>query len=161
MKQKTILSLFVLFLSLYSCQESAQISIYNFDNKEELKAFNKLDLDKTHPNMLDPSNSKERNEEVKKSWVNLHEAIGSFLAEKDFTWEVQDSSVSIVQKFYFHSNGSIKSYFFKVVNSSVSSDKKEEYASLIEEFAQNHKIEFQMENSFAQCGKTRYNNTTK
>ena len=93
-----------------------------------------------------------------KSWTDLHQSIGKYLSENEFKWEVKDSSITIVQKIYFNTNGEIENYFFNVLNKNVTKEKQEQFANLISSFAKGNKIQFKKDEKFAQCGKTKYLN---
>ena len=134
------------------------VVVVNFDDKQGLSEFLALNLDDTHPNLLNPDISKTDHDAVLKSWGDLHQRIGSHLAENNFTWGTEDSSITIVQKIYFKPNGAIETYFFNVLNQNVTPEKKEQFAVLIADFAAKNQLDFQQEGRFAQCGKTRYQN---
>ena len=137
---------------------TAKVGTYNFDNKEEVSEYNRLDLDKTHPNLLNPNLSKDDYQEIIESWKSLHQEIGSYLAKNDFDWGVEDTSVTIVHKIYFTPEGEIKNYFFNILNEEVPMEKKEKFGELVSNFSANNRISIQRDQSFAQCGKTRYLN---
>lgn len=172
MKSKTILKyLFIplIMIGIISCKEKKEstkqtvdnkieVGVFNFDNKQELSKYNVLNLDETHPNLLNPQISKSDYNSVIKSWTDLHQRIGKYLSENRFDWEVKDSSITIVQKIYFNSDGEIENYFFNVLNKTVTKQKKEQFADLILSFANNNNIDFESERKFAQCGKTKYLN---
>lgn len=132
------------------------IEVYNFDNELELKEYQGLKLDETHPNLLNPEISACDLQEVIQSWTDLHHKIGNFISDKGFNWEVEDESIKVVHKFYFESNGQIKYYFFRVLNKSVAANKKDEFGKIIQEFAMVYKINIDKKYEFAQCGKTKY-----
>jgi hypothetical protein len=165
---KTILKtvfIFSIFIGISSCIKKTEnadnknaIGIFNYDNEQQLTQYNKLNLDETHPNLLNPQISKSDHSLVMKSWTNLHQKIGTHLSENKFNWEVEDSAITVVQKIYFNPQGAIENYFFNVLNKKVSTEKKEEYANLISSFAKNNRIEFKKDSNFAQCGKTKYLN---
>lgn len=142
--------------NVQNAEEPKSIGVYNYDNKQELKEFNQLNLDDTHPNLLNPQVSKSDYNTVVKSWTELHQKIGTYLSENKFNWEIEDSTISIVQKIYFEPNGQIKNYFFNVLNENVTQEKKAQFAELISEFAKQNKIDFEQNINFAQCGKTTY-----
>ncbi|SCY43211.1 hypothetical protein SAMN05192588_2856 [Nonlabens sp. Hel1_33_55] len=159
--------LFLTFLGIIGCNdlknkkpvkvsERHKISVFNFDDKQQLQKYNKLKLDDDHPNLLNPQISQSDFNSVKKSWIDLHQAIGMYMDKKGFEWEVQDSSITVVHKFYFTSDGQVENYFFNVINESVTSEKKNEFGDLISGFARDFGINYQSEESFAQCGKTKY-----
>ncbi|MBI6118595.1 hypothetical protein [Salegentibacter maritimus] len=165
---KTFIILF-LFTGVLSCKEHAQqkvkditefegVNTFNFDDKQELLEYRELALDKTHPNLLNPEISKSEYKKVRKSWVDLHQRVGAYLSENNFEWEVDDSTIAIVHKLYFNSNGEIENYFFNILNENVSEIKKKEFAKLIMEFSKTNRIDFKQEQDFAQCGKTKYVN---
>ncbi|MCG9970965.1 hypothetical protein [Christiangramia crocea] len=134
------------------------VSVYNIDNTKDRAEYARLDLDSTHPNLLNPQISQSDYNEVIKSWTDLHQRIGKYLADNEFKWEVEDSTITIVQKIYFKPDGEIKNYFFKIQNDEVTREKKEQFGSLLLSFARKNRISFQKEEQFAQCGKTRYYN---
>ena len=139
-------------------EETTTIQVFNFDKKSDRTAYQKLDLDKTHPNLLNPQISDVALTEVRSSWNKLHQDIGAYLNAKGFSWEVPDSTITIVQKFYFTPEGNIKSYFFNIRNENVAAAKKEAFGKLVSEFAKENTIQITREAAFAQCGKTRYIN---
>lgn len=164
-----VLTLLILITGVSSCAEKAEkktaateekdaVFIVNFDDKEAFGEFRALNLDDTHPNLLIPENSEADHAAVLKSWSDLHQHIGTHLAENDFSWGVEDSSITMLQKIYFKPNGEIKTYFFRIFNENVSEETKAEFAVLLRDFAEDNRIEVQREGDFAQCGKTRYLN---
>ena len=152
-----LLSLFILI----GCSQSTPAdtaSVYNFHDKEQLEAYTALNLDDTHPNLLNPQVSQDEISKVIGTWSDLHQRVGKHLAEHNFSWGVEDSSIAIVQKIYFKPDGEVTHYFFNVLNKSVSKKKKEEFSNLLKSFASENKINITREEQFAQCGKTRYMN---
>ena len=133
------------------------IRVFNFQDKEESSEYKSLNLDESHPNLLDPQISSDH-DAVIKSWTDLHQRIGAFLSDNDFTWGVEDKTINILQKIYFEPNGKMKYYAFRVFNGNVMKEKQEQFADLIAEFAKTNRIDFQLDKSFAQCGKTKYMN---
>ncbi len=165
----TWITLFCLISGITGCKEKAKtntevpenpkaVGVFNFDDKEERAEYTSMNLDETHPNLLNPEISKSDYRSVIESWTGLHQRIGTFLGENEFTWGTRDDTIRIVQKIYFEPNGRIKTYFFKVANETVTKEKKEEFANLIAAFAQTNRIDLQRDQSFAQCGKTKYLN---
>ena len=149
------------FAFTYSNQDSGELivkkpRIYNFDNEIEFEEFVNLKLDKTHENLLDPQVSKSEIADVMQSWRDLHRKCGEYLKERSFDWGVESGTVSIFQKIYFDSDGSIENYFFKVQNEDISFEKKEEFSAILETFCETYRIKLQRNKPFAQCGKTRY-----
>lgn len=110
MENKTIIKTFFTFIiiaGIYSCREKKEtevqvytneISIFNYDNKHDLLEYNKLKLDESHPNLLNPNVSKSDYNLVKKSWISLHQNIGEYLSDNEFKWGVKDSSITIFHK---------------------------------------------------------------
>ena len=163
--RSSVLLLYVMAIS--SCAEKAEkkteasgeedaVFIVNFEDKPAFEEYLALNLDDTHPNLLIPENSEADHAAVLKSWSDLHQRIGSYLAENNFSWGVEDSSITMLQKIYFEPNGEIKTYFFRIFNENVSEETKAEFASLLRDFAVDNRIEIQRDGNFAQCGKTRY-----
>ena len=172
MKLKTIFKGFFIILIItliYSCNEKTEnkteiveterkIGVFNFDNSQQLTQYNRMNLDDTHPNLLNPQISKNDHNLVMETWKDLHQRIGVYLYENGFNWDVEDSSIEMVQKIYFNKNGEIENYFFNVLNENVTEEKKEQFANLISDFAKDNSIEIERDGNFAQCGKTRYLN---
>jgi len=138
--------------------EIKKVRVFNFDNKIELSEFNKLKLNETHPNLLNPEISKSEYNTIAKSWIDLNQNIGKYLSNKKFTWGVKDSTITVIQKFYFNKDGEIKTYFFRLKNKNISKEKKEQFSNLITDFAKDNKINIKKDKSFAQCGKAKYMN---
>ena len=138
--------------------EANKIKVFNFGNEQELAAYNKLNLDKNHPNLLNPQISKREYNKVLNSCTNLHQRIGKYLSKNKFDWGVKENSITLVQKIYFNSEGKIENYFFKVLDENVTEGKKEQFANLVLNFAEKNKIQFESNGKFAQCGKTKYLN---
>ena len=137
-------------------KEQDQILVYDFDNKAEKDQFDKLILDKTHPNLLNPQISETDLDQIRVSWTELHQDIGKYLDENNFSWEIDDRELNILHKFYFTPNGKIKFYFFRVANSRVSDAKRKEFAGLMADFATSYQLSLERQAQYAQCGKTRY-----
>ncbi len=134
------------------------ITVFNFDDQRQLSAYTSLDLDASYPNLLNPEISVTDYKTVLKSWTELHQEIDAYLRRNNFSWGVEDESISILQKIYFEPDGDIDYYFFRVLNPRVSPEKKEQFADLLAEFAQSHQIDLKRDQIFAQCGKTKYPN---
>jgi len=173
MNLKTIFKgLFIILIItvIYGCNEKAEnnkieivelgkkIGVFNFDNKQQLAKYNRMNLDNTHPNLINPQISKSDHNLVMETWKDLHQRIGLYLYENGFNWGVEDSSIEMVRKIYFNKNGEIENYFFNVLNENVTEEKKELFANLISDFAKDNSIEIERDGNFAQCGKTRYLN---
>lgn len=164
---KYSIQVILICLLIFNCQKDKNkegdkdlitIETFDFKNKEDMSRYNSLNLDESHPNMLNPNNSKNDIEVVQKSWIDLHQRIGNYLEKNDFDWESDDDKIIIWHKFYFEPSGKIKAYFFRIVNNSVTESKRAEYEQLIIAFAKVEQIDFNKEFQFAQCGKTNYMN---
>jgi hypothetical protein len=164
-------TLFILALitGFNSCKENTKnqtatldnpkpIKVFNYHNKQELTEYDSLNLDETHPNLLNPQISASDYHVVMNSWTDLHQRIGNYLSDNDFNWDVQDSTITIVHKIYFNPNGDITNYFFNVLDTTVTKEKQEQFADLISDFAERNTIALKKDKTFAQCGKTRYLN---
>ncbi|MCC1484532.1 hypothetical protein [Winogradskyella immobilis] len=138
--------------------KTSSVAIYNFADKENFNAFNRLELDKTHPNLLNPQVSKSNYNDIRTSWTKLHQDIGNYISKNDFDWNTNDSIINIVHKFYFKPNGSISHYFYNIRNSNISDETKSEYGKLLQQFSNTNKISITRGSTFAQCGKTKYLN---
>ena len=148
--------IFILFMM--SSSMYAQVEVFDFHNKEQLSRFTSLNIDAQYPNLLNPSVAKEGYTEIIALWQELHQSMGAHLKKNNFSWGVQDASIPIFQKIYFHPTGAIQYYFFNIRNEAISQEKRKEFSKLVHSFAQTHKIEITQDGPFAQCGKTRYSN---
>lgn len=160
MKFKYIFILLTVGLVSFKAKSQGEttIQVYDFDNETELFKYEQLNLDKDHPNLLNPKISKSEMNKVVESWTELHQNIGNYLQENDFEWQVEDPQIMIVHKFYFNPDGSIHSYFFNMLNEGISDSQRQKYSELITEFARTKKIGLTRDFQFAQCGKTKYLN---
>lgn len=151
-----LLSFFSLSMACAQQPSTTKVAVYNFDDKEALKQYESLQLDDSHPNLLDPRFSQESHQEVVENWTQLHRELAGFLAEKEFDWGTKEPDVSILHKIYFAPSGEITAYFFRVLNSDIPENKTAAFAALVSEFADTAAIALTRDSSFAQCGKTRY-----
>lgn len=136
------------------------IGVYNFNEKEKWSHFIELNLDETHPNLLDPRNSKSDNALVMRSWRDLHKRIVKYLRDHNFSWDIEENTIKIFQKIYFSPDGKIENYAFKVITPNVPVEKTNQYSMLMEGFIKENGIDFQRSGHFAQCGKTQYSVVT-
>lgn len=133
--------------------------LINFDNEFDMTKYEVLNLDSTYLNLLDPKNvSQEELNEVYHSWTEFHQSVIFFINENNFKWGVQDSTISIINKIYFNKGGTIDYYGFKILNKSVTEEKKEEFKDILKSFSKSVKIDLERKDNFAQCGKTKYLN---
>ncbi len=133
--------------------------VINFDNKTEFNDYQKLNLDSLYPNLLDPSKSSEKEyKAVIKSWSEFHQKVSSFMKNESFTWSVEDSTISIVNKIYFNKNGMVDYFFFRILNPSISDSKKTEFESVLQKFSRSVIMDLTRDSKYAQCGKTKYLN---
>jgi len=139
-------------------QNTTDIRVFDFDDKTEFSKYEQLNLDKDHPNLLNPEISKAEINKVVESWTELHQNIGKYLQKNDFEWQVEDPEIMIVHKFYFDPDGRIHSYFYKILNEGISNAQRHKYSQLITEFVRTKKIALTRDHQFAQCGKTKYLN---
>ena len=156
MKFKLVLLLCIPLL--FSCKtddtsSNAEIVIYDGAIPEQIKLYGSLELDKTHPNLIDPRNSQEDNEAVTKSWLNLNQGLGKFLADNNFEWHTTSEKIQIWHKFYFHKNGQLKYYYFKVYDNQIDKNNRDKYRQLVTEFAKSYQLPLQRDSQFAQCGR--------
>ena len=160
MKFQYLMSLIVICIisSEAKSQKLNAIEVYDVANEPDRAKFIAMELDKNHPNLLNPEISKTEINKVVESWTEMHQDIGKYLKTNGFEWKVDDPEIMILHKFYFQPDGKIKTYFFRIFNEEVSYDQREEYSKLISEFASTHRITITKDFQFAQCGKTKYVN---
>ena len=133
--------------------------IVNIDNTQSFVSFATLKLDDEYVDLLDSRNSSEEEfRKVYSSWADFHQQVAGFVKEKDFKWEVEDSIISVISKIYFNKEGKVEYYGFKILNSSVSDEKKEEFANILEQFSSNVDLTLNRDDKFSQCGKIKYIN---
>ncbi|MEQ6125335.1 hypothetical protein AAON49_14090 [Pseudotenacibaculum sp. MALMAid0570] len=140
--------------------KNPEIMVFNIANETSRANFQKLKLDDTHSNLLNPSISKDSMKFVYKSWSELHTNMSGFLNKKDFDWGISDEKIKIFNKIYFHKNGNVKAYAYRIYNP-ITNKKGEEYGKLIEEFLKSTQISISKDKDFAQCGKVSLPNTIK
>ncbi|MGB0346143.1 MAG: hypothetical protein ACPGGA_01585 [Balneolaceae bacterium] len=154
-------TLFFILLAIFSSPLLAQntdrgpVQIFDFAVAEELQAYDNLNLDATHANLLDPSASEQDINEVLASWSDFHQRIGQHLADNEFSWNIEADDIQVIHKVYFDPSGQVTNYFFRVISSQVSEETRNEYARLISDFIETERIDYTMSTQFAQCGKTR------
>jgi hypothetical protein len=171
MKSEFIIAILLLntfLLGTISCNEKPAESkvvtnnshqVVNFDNSKELKAFRELNLDSTYVNLLDPRNTSESEyKSVMHSWSEFHQNIAEFIEQENFQWEVPDSTISIVNRIYFNKNGTIDYYGFKILNPSISAEKRNEYEIVLQKFSEHIHLDLLRDEKYAQCGKIKYVN---
>lgn len=132
--------------------------IYNAGNASEIADYVQLALDETHPNLLDPRVARDDQKNVIASWTDLHQRIGQYLADNNFSWGTMAESISMYQKIYFNANGQITHYLFNIRNPDIPMEKKEEFGEYLARFAAENSISYAWTAQFAQCGKIRYDN---
>ncbi|MEP2773779.1 MAG: hypothetical protein ABJH05_16615 [Fulvivirga sp.] len=156
MKKSLLVLAVVLFQLPNLLAQNNDVKVYNFHDAELLSEFEKLDLDQSHQNLLNPQVSKDSINEVIKSWSALHQAIGSHLKSADFHWNVETESISIVHKIYFHNDGKIKAHFFRVLTPELPEEVIQAFSDQLEVFGKTYQLNITREDDFAQCGKARY-----
>lgn len=151
--KRIVVSLFV-FISLFSCnnKDEEQVKVISLLSGGENIVEKIKVLDETHENLLNPSVSEDKINEVLKSWKEVHSKMNQFLNEKGFSWGLDDKAVKLYNRFYFDKKGNIKVYAFRFFNK-VSETKEKEFIKLMEEFVKQTSISLEREKAFAQCGK--------
>lgn len=158
----------LLVIGLISCKQKStekelesvkEPKIISANNKLAFTEFRALNLDSTYTNLLDPKNVTESEyKAVTESWSEFHQKVLKFIKEENFKWEVTDSTISIVNRIYFDKNGTIDYYAFKILNTSIPSEKRAEYEKVLQKFSKEVKLDLQRNEQFAQCGKIKYQN---
>lgn len=157
MKASSFVIFFVFGSLLFSCVDSKdtiEVLVVNLkeESSVEKENFLQLNLDGSHPNLLNPSISKDSLEVVYNSWMKLHTDLNDFLKQRKFEWGIDKQNIKLFNKIYFNENGCIKAYAFRIYDS-ISKEKENEYKKLIKDFTRKVKISIRREESFAQCGK--------
>lgn len=145
-------------LLLASCGKK-EAKVVNIQNVAAFTAFKKLNLDETHRNLLNSKHTTpETYKEVLASWKSFHQQIGKLMETHDFSWGSSDETIALVNKVYFEKNGKVKYYAFRVLNKTVTQEKKEVFQNLIAANIEQLTIPLQRTTVFAQCGKIKYRN---
>lgn len=110
-------------------------------------------LDLKCPNLNDPRIPLEDKEVAMEAWVALNQNIGQHLLTKEFDWGTTSETVKIWHRFYFNKDGSINSYYYNIMDKSINEDTREAYGKRVSEIIQEHRIGFELDSAFAQCGK--------
>lgn len=111
------------------------------------------ELDLKCPNLNDPRIPFEDRELAMDAWVALNQNIGQHLLTKEFDWGTTAETVKIWHRFYFNKDGSINSYYYNIMDKSINEDTREAYGKRVSEIIQEHRIGFELDSAFAQCGK--------
>ena len=171
MRFKSILkTLFIALIvcGINSCKENKtgkEIKIVNepivvsFDNELAFTEFREMNLDSTYTNLLNPRNVTESEyKDVTESWSKFHKKVSKFIKEENFKWEVNDSTISVANRIYFDKKGTVDYYSFRILNPSISADKRAEYEKLLQKFSKEIKLDLKRNEQYAQCGKIKYLN---
>lgn len=161
--RKSVLTILLISCFTFGCksekksetkiEKTVTFEAFDGDLEAERKAYTALGLDETCPNLLDPRISKEDIDNINKAWLDLNKELGAFLTKNEFSWNTSEPMVKIWHKFYFYKDGSLKAYFFKVQNASISDETRAIYKGLVIEFAKTYQLPLTKDSTFAQCGK--------
>ena len=155
MKLKTLIQ--ALFILVFVCctQKYESIKIVGSYDKEALKEIKELKLDSLYVNLLDHRNVTDSEyKEVIKSWKEFHIGLMKFMEEENFAWNTADSHVKVYNKIYFDKKGTIDYYTFRISNKSIPEDNRREFASVLEKFSKEVKLDIGKDIKYSQCGAT-------
>lgn len=141
-------------------QEKETVLIFNVADEASRVEFGKLALDETHQNLLNPSISKDRFNDVYKSWTSLHQNLHNYLVKNNFDWGVADENIKIFNRIYFKKDGTVKTYVYRIY-AKITDDKAKEYERLMKGFLGEEQISLTRGTDFAQCGKMSLPNIKK
>jgi|AVFP01.1.fsa_nt_gi hypothetical protein len=111
------------------------------------------ELDLKCPNLNDARISGTDRDVAMEAWISLNQQIGQHLMEKSFNWNTATEKMKIRHRFYFHKDGTIDSYYYNVMDKSISPEIRAAYGDAVSEIIQEHRIAIQRDIAFAQCGK--------
>lgn len=161
----------LLIIGLISCKQKSaeketevikEPKVVSGNNVIAYNELKKMNLDSAYTNLLDPRNVTESEYKiVTASWSEFHKKASQFIKEENFKWEVPDSTITILNRIYFDKNGTIDYYIFKIRNSSVSAEKRDEYEKVLQKFSKEVKLDLKRDEKYAQCGKIKYMNTSQ
>lgn len=133
--------------------------VISFSDSVAFADFQDAELDNYYPDLMRPENQNGDAEEIIKAWSSIHQKIFTFLNQEGFEWESDDPRIQIVNRIYFNPDGTVKHYFFRVLNNSVNQEKRMEFRSILEKYFDELKIDLIQSSIFAQCGKSSYPNS--
>ena len=91
--KKNFLIAIILCFTLVSCTEKDShkaaknnVVVFNMGDDKARKEFSALKLDETHPNLLNPSISKDNLDNVLASWSDIHHGLNAHLQKEKFDW---------------------------------------------------------------------------
>ncbi len=155
--KKYVLLCFVLLL-VVSCN-TKESKVVGFHDKVVFSDFKKLSLDDSYKNLLNPNVSiKEEYPKVINSWKEFHKKVNIILKNNDFSWNVPDSIITVVNKIYFNANGEVNYFFVNIRNENISKKTKDVYVQLLTDNLKELSINLKRAEQFAQCGKVKYQN---
>lgn len=149
--KKLVLICLLLAISCSNKTES-KVLIFNVDDDSAKVELLKMELDKKHPNLLNPAISAKNYDLVLSSWTELHKELNTFLSENNFNWDVEEEKIKILNKIYFDKNGKVKVYVFRILSKNAEK-KSDDYGKLMSVFLKEMKISIVRDSAFAQCGK--------
>ena len=161
---KKLVSVFILSILIIGCKnkpiENPKIvknafEIFDASVPDDVIKYKSYNLDDTCPNLLDPRISKDEINEVNNAWIDLNKNLGNYLIKQDFTWGMK---IKVWHKFYFDKDGKLNKYFFNLLEDNIEKEKREQYKTLVKEFAVNYKLPITKDSPFAQCGKGAFYN---
>jgi len=132
---------------------ASDIGVYDLstDSKymEEIQSLNE-----SCPDLMNPQYLLKDREAILESWTALNQNIGQQLVDEGFKWDSSPSGkVKIYHRFYFHKDGSIHRYYFNILDTTVSKEKRVAYATQVGSILKNYDLGIQRDSAFAQCGK--------
>lgn len=159
-KMKKYLGVFGLLFMFCSCsKDEEKFRVVGFHDRTNFEKFKELKLDDSYVNLLNPMFSKkEEFKDVLKSWGDFHNKVNEVLVANDFSWEIPDSSITVVNRIYFNKDGGVNYFLVNVRNDNVSDEVKNKYITLLNTHLDELSIELKREDKFAQCGKVKYKN---
>ncbi|WP_417558859.1 hypothetical protein [Mesoflavibacter zeaxanthinifaciens] len=159
----------LLVIGITSCKEKPtennqianknETKVVSVDNELAYEKIKPLNLDSHYTNLLDPRNTTETElKKAMKAWSEFHKNVSEFIKSEKFDWEVPDSTITVVNKIYFSKKGTVDYYTFKIMNETVTPEKKEAYEKVLQKFSEKVKIDLERDEQYAQCGKIKYVN---
>jgi hypothetical protein len=83
------------------------------------------------------------------AWNNFNDSLQHFLNENKFVWS--EDSVNFRYRIYFNTDGSV-AYWIIEFNPDISKKRELEYAELIQDFTQTHKMNIRAKKKFSMSG---------
>ena len=96
-----------------------------------------------------------RQEEFQEAYISMLQNLGTFLSKNNFKWEKPTKGFN---RIYFNPDGSIAYFLYNFKPGEVTSEKENQFNTLLNQFIKTYKFPMSCEMKFAQCSPVTYMN---